>query len=289
MSHRWRVVVASDLSTPSLDALRRACRLAAERRGSVSAVHVALEDETEFEPDEAALILREQLGTTARHHPGVAWDVHVAEGRPFVEIIRYARQVDANLIIVGALGRDARPTPLLGTTAERVARKADRPVLVVRSPIDAPYRRCLVGIDFSQASVSALAAAVDVAPDAALDLVHAFSLTGWKKLHRAGASELDRRELARSIEQNATERLSELLASQGLSRADVAVLVQEGSAATLICRLAKQRHVDLIAVGASGTSALRQVLLGVVAEHAIRDAHCDVLAVRIGAPDFELP
>lgn len=289
MTHPWRAVVASDLTAASDDALSRACLLAAEQRGAVTAVHVAVPDETEYEPDEAQLLLRQRLAGVLREHPGVSGEVHIAEGRAFVEIIRTARSVQADLIVVGAHGSDDAPAPLLGTTAERVVRKADRPVLVVRTPARHPYRRCLVGIDFSDASVDALTQASKLAPTADLELLHAFSVTGWKKLHASGAGESERRELARRVEQEAAKRLADLLRSQGRSRADVVVLVQEGPPSRLLVQVAAQRQVDLVAVGTRGASAIRQVLLGSVAEHAIRDAPCDVLAVRCSAPDFELP
>ncbi|HXV50076.1 MAG TPA: universal stress protein, partial [Candidatus Binatia bacterium] len=55
---------------------------------------------------------------------------------------------------------------LLGTTAERVVRKGDRPVLVVKRAADAPYRRVVVGVDFSEDSRYALELALRLAPQA---------------------------------------------------------------------------------------------------------------------------
>lgn len=52
---------------------------------------------------------------------------------------------------------------------------------------------------------------------------------------------------------------------------------------------AKARRADLVAVGTSGLSGLRYVLLGSVAEHVLREAGSDVLAVHPGALAFELP
>ena len=53
-------------------------------------------------------------------------------GSPFVEIIRYAREVQADLIVLGTHGRGAIAHMLLGSVAERVVRKAPCPVLTVR-------------------------------------------------------------------------------------------------------------------------------------------------------------
>lgn len=58
-------------------------------------------------------------------------DVAVRRGKPGHEIVRYARDVLADLIIVGVSGRGALDRALLGSTAEQVLRDAPCPVLTV--------------------------------------------------------------------------------------------------------------------------------------------------------------
>jgi nucleotide-binding universal stress UspA family protein len=54
-------------------------------------------------------------------------------GTPFVEIIRYAREVEAKLIVMSTHGHSGLKHMLLGSTTEAVLRKADCPVLSIRS------------------------------------------------------------------------------------------------------------------------------------------------------------
>lgn len=54
------------------------------------------------------------------------------KGTPFLEIVRYAREHDADLIVIGTHGRGAIAHMLMGSTAEKVVRKASCPVLTVR-------------------------------------------------------------------------------------------------------------------------------------------------------------
>jgi nucleotide-binding universal stress UspA family protein len=56
----------------------------------------------------------------------------VRSGRSYQEIARAARDVAADLIVMGSAGYTAQNYSQLGTTAERVARKAPCPVLLVR-------------------------------------------------------------------------------------------------------------------------------------------------------------
>jgi nucleotide-binding universal stress UspA family protein len=55
-------------------------------------------------------------------------------GRPFMEIIRYARAQDMDLIVLATHGRTGLSHVLLGSVAERVVRKAPCPVLSIRHP-----------------------------------------------------------------------------------------------------------------------------------------------------------
>jgi len=54
------------------------------------------------------------------------------EGRPFVEIIRYARENQIDLIVISTHGRSGIKHALFGSVAEQVVRKAPCPVLVVK-------------------------------------------------------------------------------------------------------------------------------------------------------------
>ncbi len=58
----------------------------------------------------------------------------VISGRPFLEIIRIAKERKSDLIVIGTHGRGALKQVLLGSVAEKVVRKAPCPVLSVRDP-----------------------------------------------------------------------------------------------------------------------------------------------------------
>jgi universal stress protein A len=54
------------------------------------------------------------------------------EGRPSVEILRYADENKIDLIVMGTHGRSGIAHALLGSVAEKVVRKSSCPVLTVR-------------------------------------------------------------------------------------------------------------------------------------------------------------
>jgi len=57
----------------------------------------------------------------------------VVRGVPFVEIIRTAKERNADMIVIGTHGRTGIDHMLFGSTAEKVVRKASCPVLTVRT------------------------------------------------------------------------------------------------------------------------------------------------------------
>ncbi|HNQ23722.1 MAG TPA: universal stress protein [Phycisphaerae bacterium] len=61
----------------------------------------------------------------------------VVVGRPFVEIVGYARRHEVDLIVMATHGRGAISHILLGSTTEKVVRKAPCAVLVVRTAVGA--------------------------------------------------------------------------------------------------------------------------------------------------------
>lgn len=65
---------------------------------------------------------------------GVEAEPIVKVGRAFVEIVRAARAMDVDLIVIATHGRSGLSHAMFGSTAERVVRKAPCPVLSIKHP-----------------------------------------------------------------------------------------------------------------------------------------------------------
>ena len=61
----------------------------------------------------------------------------------------------------------------------------------------------------------------------------------------------------------------------------------QGSAAEALPRIAAERQVDLLVMGAVSRSRLREIFLGSTAERVLDHLPCDVLVIK--APDFREP
>ena len=61
-------------------------------------------------------------------------DATVRTGTPFLEIVSYAEEIGADLIVAGSHGRSGLRHMLIGSVAEKLVRKAPCPVLTVKNP-----------------------------------------------------------------------------------------------------------------------------------------------------------
>lgn len=220
---------------------------------------------------------------------GVRREIRFTSGKPFVEIIRRAREGAIDLIVVGAHGAGYLPDLLLGTTAEKVVRKGDRPVLVVKRPARRDYRTLLVAVDLSPASRDALEFAMALAPAASCHLVHVRPELPEHRLALVASSREERLRYRRAELAGATADLERFLAPLELGGRRVRSVVRVGRPSERILDVAAGVGADLIAAGATGRSGLPYILLGSVTEHLMREAACDVLAVRRAAAAFTLP
>jgi nucleotide-binding universal stress UspA family protein len=143
-----RILVPTDFSKYSQVALTYAAALAERFEAELYLLHV-VQDLALFIPDAVAVappitVPVEQF-TTASHealnrlvnennlqHLTVHRDVR--EGTPFYEIIRFAREKEIDLIVMGTHGHTGLVHVLLGSVTEKVVRKAPCPVLTVRHP-----------------------------------------------------------------------------------------------------------------------------------------------------------
>ena len=58
----------------------------------------------------------------------------VRTGTPFLEIINYAKELPADMVVMGTHGRTGLKHMLIGSVAEKVVRKSPCPVLTVKHP-----------------------------------------------------------------------------------------------------------------------------------------------------------
>lgn len=178
---------------------------------------------------------------------------HVRTGKPAAEILRAARDLPADLIVMGSRGRSGVSKLFFGSTTERVLRETTVPVLVTPDEQDhgrtladiaATITHVLAPVDLSPASERQVSVACGIASalSAPLVIAHAIEPVFIPPALSAVAVGIDaERRVA------CEEALAQLAAGQ--SGCGIEPLVVSGDPADEIVKLARVRAAGLIVIG----------------------------------------
>jgi nucleotide-binding universal stress UspA family protein len=201
--------------------------------------------------------------------------IRVDLGSPHRVILDSAERLGADMIVIGASerGRFAR---ILGGTADRILRRAQCPVLVVRGDWQFPIKRVLAPVDFSLLSADALECGLGFllqigSPAPQVELFFAVSELQCSMSEPFSPGQIDKlanQELKRFGRQAAETWSSEL-------SCHVAV----GSPANEILREAERFEADLVVLSTHGQGGVERALLGSVARAVATEAGRAVLFI----------
>ena len=282
-----RLLCATDLSSRSDRALRRAGVLARAAGAELVLLSVVDDDQptrlVKSERRGVTILLAEQ-SRTMHELQALQPRLRVEVGDAFDAIIRVADAEEADLVVMGEHRKRLLRDIFVGTTIERVMRLGNRPVLMVNGPAERPYRRILAAVDASEPAAHALRTAHRLGFLARADLTafHAFELLpGRGVMMRADVSD---EAIQEHVQKTADERRTEL--EDFLRGIDFGVgsrlprlVLEEGPPAPALRQIVARLSPDLVVVGTRGRGALGRLMLGSVAEEALRTLDCDVLAV----------
>ena len=219
--------------------------------------------------------------------PDIPTAFHGRTGRAFDQIVRCARELAADLIVMSTHGRTGLSRMFLGSNAERVVQHSSTPVLVVRrgerlvidqkSPLE--IKKVLVPVDFSASSAEGVNYALKFGRQfgASLVLFHSFEVPEFVTVDRIGVyNSPPTSEYARSAAQ---DQMREFVKSFDFGEAGFETQITVGRAAEEICDYAEKQGIDLIITSTHGRTGLLHVLIGSVAEHVVRYARSPVLVV----------
>ena len=296
-----RVLLATDGSPESVHAARMATELSNKLgpemhprlRGAYTWCVRHTQERAVYGPDtqnhleEVERYAQERLGEEAakiREYGGEVAAIHPKTGRPDVEIVRLAEELNAGLVILGSRGLGPFKRVLLGGVSDSVVRHANASVLVARGEGNGLPGRVLLAIDGSKESHLATRAAVEVASAAGSEL-HVLSVLDTAQLlpqtPYPGPETWETSETAEEAEQHARRllsRASEHIEAEGGTVKESHLVV--GKPDKEIVGLAGEMEAGLVVLGSRGLGAVGRVLLGSISDSVVRHALCSVLVVR---------
>ena len=221
---------------------------------------------------------------------GVTVEQMVAEGEPDEEIVAAAARRGVQMIAMASHGRGAVGRAIFGSVADRVARTAPVPVLILRPPDEdvvpsVAVSRIVVPLDGSEIAARALPVASELAEhlaapvhviravDAALSLPMASGVFGAGPVVDANITDQIWEEAEAEARSTVTAAVSQLQ-SEGVDASGGIVV---GSPFFAISEAIEPG--DLLTLTSHGRGGVRRWLLGSVAEKLVREAKAPVMLV----------
>jgi nucleotide-binding universal stress UspA family protein len=283
------ILVATD-GTPAGDGAFRAASLIAGKSSAKIPVFVVIEPlpvlipqpsliaQPVAAPPDLFTAVRDRVAANIRElaPEGLAWHVEVEYGRPSTEIAKKAREINAQLVVIGLVHHGVMDRVLDGDTALEIVRHSHTPVLLATADWKALPVRAVFAVDFSAQSMEAARAGLRLMGDGStVILTHVRSIpmvSDGMGLWEIEYEEAAKIELARLVQA--------LNAPPGI-RVEQALL--RGSPSPTILAFADEKGADLVVAGTRGAGLVERLLLGSVATRLMRHSTRSLLVV----PDVE--
>jgi len=286
------VVIGTSLTELSDDVVRAGLEVARAAGARVCLVHAFqpqwaysagpyltetfIQETLQVEKDLAERRLAEQASRLGIREDEIVGRV-IAYGPPHRIVIEAAEEVGAGLIVVGST-ESPQLAKLFGSTADRVIRKATRPVLMVRGRLRIPVRRVLMPVDLSPLSAVAFRRGLEVlrriVADSEAQLEVTFVIEPLDRELLAG------RDLPPASEAAALEELDTFVyRNAAWSGRELTTRLLYGEAEKEIRERAGDWHADLVVLGTHGRGGFERFLLGSVAADVVRRGPTSVLVI----------
>lgn len=278
------LLMATDLSARSDRALERAIAIARDHGAALTILHVVDDDLPaplkDSQEDFARKAIQDHFNSLKR--PGrTKVTISVVFGRPHAAILETAANIGAEMIVLGLHRGHELKDMFLGSTVERVIRAGHFPVLLVKDRFYRPYRRVLVGVDFSVCSRQAMEFAVGFLPKAEFHLVHAYEIPfkgfGYGENTRNAVREQHKAKFQGILEEEMDILLDGI---KGKKLPKIIPVLEEGMVWDVLKHRIARIRPDLLVIGTHGRTGVAHAIFGSVAEAVLRDPPCDVIAVK---------
>jgi len=300
-----KIIAATDLITAFDPPVLTAAKVAEQNQAKLYILHVLESASTEnrrlikhFRTGEDIIThvdyeraVKKQINNiyTEVFQSSLNYEIRVTPGFPWEEILRWAREISTDLIILGPHSTRAeekgvvRTIGKIGSTVEGVIMRENCPVMIVNPSIQKErlkFKRILVGIDFSRSCECALCFAVKLGQEygSKLFLFHMIPIPPLPKYSKADYE---------ADTDTGKKRLKEFC-HEFLQGTDHEYSVRGGALPHLeILKYAEKKDADLIAMGSHTKEKAGKWYAGSVVERVSFRSKCAVVVVT--DPEVLLP
>lgn len=277
-----KILLASDFTESSDNVVENAISLAKTFQSKIILLHVLPDD---IKNEKAKLLLNQAATTQLKtvnekiKSTGVETEEPILEyGHHFDKINQVADRVNANIILVGSGEKMEKDAYKLGTTAEKIIQKSNKPVWVVKKDVPLSVKSILCPVDFSAESKRALENAIILARrfKAKLTIFSVYENYYSSSLR----TKVNWEELNEFANSDHMTELDSFLRNFNLADVDWHKEIIGGNPAFEILEAITRHQTDLLIMGTTGKSGLSRFLMGSVTEKVIRKVPCSFITQK---------
>ncbi len=142
------------------------------------------------------------------------------------------------------------------------------------------HKRILVATDFSECSRVALDICISASKCMKTKLYILHTIEKFPHDYRHLLSSTTHSNMKQKLEEEAMNKIKAMLPEELLGSEDIVPIIRFGKPLSEVIQFAKEKDVDIIAIGTHGRAGVDRIILGSVAERVVRKAHCPVMVVR---------
>jgi nucleotide-binding universal stress UspA family protein len=279
-----RLLCATDLSPKCEFGIDRAGRLAEDLGLDLSLLHVVPPVESERALEESLNVAIGYMRSRARPpmwHWGSVPNVIVRTGSPARIIAQTVQRLSPFALVLGPRRRRGVFDVFEGSTAEKILQSRGCPVLIVQQPPKARYRKVLLAMDTSVASVRAMQTAETLLSGtaAATKIVHAYEPPYRGMLWYIGTEARAVETYTHTWKSEAAVAIRDLLKQYSADFTRYEILVEDAKPAAAILRAVESEQPDLLVLGTRSAGTVQRAFTGSVTSEVIHKVRCDVLIV----------
>lgn len=205
--------------------------------------------------------------------------IRIEYGNEFDKTISIAEEENVNLVLFSNHPDGEEGSATLDILAEKLIRKSEKPIWIVKQGDKHFPEKILCSIDYSDASARALTNAIKIARvfKKELHIINVVELIGNNYSKRFTVD--FEQENKRNIREN-DEAFKAFLQRFNFIDVNYKTEILSGDTDAEIKKYVKKNNIDLLFMGATGKTFLQRILLGSVTEKIIRELPCAMVVTK---------
>ncbi len=274
------ILVAVDFTDSSDNVLKNSIRFAKTFKSRITLIHVLPDD---INNKKVSDLLEKTVNTKLNALNERIVKEGLEAGPPILEhgnhcdkIVRTSEKIGANLIMIGSGNKLAGDAFQLGSTAEKMIRKSNQPVFVIKNGDTLSLKNIVCPVDFSKESSRALNSAIIIARMVGAKL----TVLSVYPPFRYDSIEFNMAEINELRQKEYRQEFKKYMEGFNLIDLDYDQHILGGKPSEEILKLIKKENADLLIMGTTGKSGISKILMGSVTEKVVREVPCSFITVK---------